>query len=69
MRTTKKPPKYSHHVTSDRARVVWRGRHMWLGKYGTPESKQKYARFVSAIATGGRVSRAHGGRPAEGWAI
>lgn len=55
MRTTKKPPKYSLHKTSGRARIVWKGRHIWLGKYGTPESRQRYARVIASIAADGRV--------------
>lgn len=54
MRQTKKPPKYGYHKTSGRARVIWKGHHIWLGQYGSPESKQKYARIVAAIASDGR---------------
>ncbi|GAB5494977.1 MAG: site-specific integrase [Phycisphaerales bacterium] len=55
MRTTKKPPKYCLHKPSGRARIVWKGRHIWLGKYGTPESRQRYARVIASIAAEGRV--------------
>lgn len=34
--------------------MIWRGQHIWLGRYGSPESRQKYARVIASIASDGR---------------
>lgn len=49
----KKPriPKYSLHKPSGRARVIVDGRHIWLGKYGSDESIERYNRMVAELAT------------------
>lgn len=39
-------PKYRHHKPSGRAVVTLDGRDVYLGKYGTPESKAEYNRIV-----------------------
>jgi integrase len=45
-----KIPKYSLHKPSGRARVIIDGRHIWLGKYGSDESVERYNRLVAEIA-------------------
>ena len=45
-------PKYAHHKASGRARVIIDGRHIYLGKYGSPESKRKYQKLVGKWLAG-----------------
>lgn len=40
-------PKYGHHQSSDRARVRINGKTIWLGKYGSPDSKRRYREAIS----------------------
>ncbi len=49
----KKPriPKYCLHKPSGRARVILDGQHVWLGKYGSDESIERYNRIVAELAT------------------
>jgi integrase len=42
-------PKYSSHKPSGQAKVRFNGRTIYLGKYGSPESKEAYARFIASI--------------------
>jgi integrase len=42
-------PKYSSHKPSGQAKVRFKGRTIYLGKYGSPESKEAYARFIASI--------------------
>ncbi len=42
-------PKYSLHKTSGHAKVRFNDRTVYLGKYGTPESKEAYAQFIASI--------------------
>ncbi len=42
-------PKYSLHKSSGNAKVRLNGKSRYLGKYGTPESKEAYAKFLAAI--------------------
>ena len=44
-----KLPKYSHHKPSGRARVRLNGKTTYLGKYGSPESYEAYAKFVTSL--------------------
>ncbi len=44
-----KPPKYSPHKPSGQAKVRSGGRTIYLGKYGSPESKKAYARFIADL--------------------
>lgn len=44
-----KPPAYSLHKPSGLAKVKYQGRITYLGKYGTPESKEAYGRFVATL--------------------
>ncbi len=58
----KKPriPKYSLHKPSGRARVILNGRHIFLGKFGTDASIERYNRLVAELASSaaGRTSTA-----------
>ena len=36
-------PSYRLHKASGQARTIINGRHIYLGKYGSPESRQRYA--------------------------
>jgi hypothetical protein len=40
-------PAYRLHKPSGQARVIVGGEHFYLGKYGSPESREEYARLVS----------------------
>ncbi len=42
-------PKYSLHKPSGQAKVRHNGRTIYLGKFGTPESKDRYAKFISSL--------------------
>jgi len=42
-------PKYSLHRPSGQAKVRHNGRTIYLGKFGTPESKAAYARFIANL--------------------
>jgi integrase len=43
-------PKYCHHKASNRAYVKIKGQRYYLGSYGSPDSKERYARFVAELA-------------------
>ena len=53
-RTTQ--PKYCLDKTSGRALVVLNGKRVWLGKYDTPESREKYHRIVGEWRAAGSRS-------------
>jgi len=40
-------PKYGLHKKSGHARVLIDGKHVYLGPYGSPESREKYARLIA----------------------
>lgn len=44
-------PKYSLHKASGRARAILNGRHIWLGKYGSEGSLERYNRLVAELIT------------------
>src|SRR5262245_14838662 len=46
-RLVHKPPAYSLHKPSGQAKVKDQGRVIYLGKYGSPESWEKYHRFLA----------------------
>ena len=58
-------PKYRHHKGSGQAFVQVKGKRHYLGRYGTPDSKERYARFVAelaaspVVAAAGRSHREH----------
>jgi hypothetical protein len=49
---TRKPPKLTHHVLSGRARVRYRGKDLYLGAHGSPESYQCYAEILARLSAG-----------------
>jgi hypothetical protein len=40
-------PAYRLHKPSGQARVIIDGKHVYLGEYGSPESREKYARLLA----------------------
>ena len=50
--TSKKLPVYRHHTPSGQARVRWQGREIYLGKFESPESRQRYAELLTKIVAG-----------------
>jgi len=45
-------PSYRLHKPSGQARTIIAGRHIYLGKYGSPESHEQYARLIAEAAQG-----------------
>ena len=43
----RRTPSYRLHKPSGQARVIINGEHIYLGKYGTPESYDRYDRLVA----------------------
>lgn len=52
MPKTARIPSYKLHKPSGQARVIIRGRQVYLGAFGSPESKEKYARLIAEMAAG-----------------
>jgi len=50
----KSVPSYRLHKPSGQARTIIDGRHVYLGKYNSPESRQRYARLLAELAQPGR---------------
>ena len=46
MSNSKNVPKYSLHKPSGQARVIIDGKHHYLGKFGSPESRNQYAKLI-----------------------
>ena len=46
----KSVPSYRLHKASGQARVIIDGRHVYLGKFNSPESRQNYARVVAEMS-------------------
>ena len=46
-RNTRRTPSYRLHKPSGQARVIIDGQHIYLGKFDTPESREKYHRLVA----------------------
>jgi integrase len=57
-------PKYSLHKPSGQAKIRFCGKDTYLGKYGLPESKEAYARFIASIPKAGEKAAA--AEPAPG---
>lgn len=57
-------PKYSHHKATGQARVRLGGNDVYLGKFDTPESHEKYRRVVAEYFAARVVSAKKGRRPA-----
>ena len=43
-------PKYRRHKGTGQSFVQVNGKRHYLGKFGTPESKQRYSRFIAELA-------------------
>ena len=43
-------PSYRLHKPSGQARTIIHGRHIYLGKYNSPESREKYARLLAELS-------------------
>lgn len=48
--TRKRLPKYSLHKGTGQARVIVEGRHIYLGKYGSDESRARYQQVIDSLA-------------------
>ena len=46
-RLSKRPPKYCHHKNTGHARVWIGGKAIFLGKYGSPESLERYEKIIA----------------------
>jgi hypothetical protein len=57
-------PAYCLHKPSGQARVILDGRHVYLGLYGSPQSREKYSRLISERFAGVAkpVEPQHGGK-------
>ena len=49
-------PAYRRHKSSGQARVIINQEHIYLGKYGSAESREKYARLISELNANGSVA-------------
>jgi integrase len=65
-RSTPSIPKYSLHKPSGRARVRIGGRDIYLGAYGSPESKEAYNRVIAEHLAGGVPTARPASRPSRG---
>ena len=50
MSVRRRVPAYKQHRPSGQARVIVDGRHVYLGKYGSDESRERYARLIAELA-------------------
>ena len=61
---TVRPPKYQLHKATGQARVRIKGRDIYLGKYLSPESKQRYRQVIADwLKNQDRVTRPDSARP------
>jgi hypothetical protein len=58
MPRTNQPPKYRHHKARNLAVVTINGHDHYLGAYGSPESRQEYARLIAEWSATGTTSAA-----------
>ncbi|MEM9490505.1 MAG: hypothetical protein AAGC55_15260 [Myxococcota bacterium] len=66
-RWTNHVPKLRHHKATGRAVVTLDGRHVYLGRYGTPEADAEYRRAIAEYLTLGEVrtpGRVNAAKPA-----
>ncbi len=47
-------PKYRHHKATDQALVEINGQRLYLGRHGTPDSKERYERLIAEYLHNGR---------------
>lgn len=58
MSASKKPPRYPDRPhQSGQARIVVNGRHIYLGPWGSPESRERYAQVCAELARTGRLAQ------------
>ena len=64
-RLSRKLPSYRHHKSDGRAVVTLNGRDVYLGRFGTPESRAEYDRLIAQWLASGRPPppRPSGPRP------
>ena len=61
---TVRPPKYQLHKATGQARVRIKGRDIYLGKYRSPESEQRYRQVIADwLKNQDRVTRQDSARP------
>ncbi len=48
-----KIPALHRHKASNRARVSWKGRHIYFGAWGAPETEEAYRRWAAELVSGG----------------
>jgi integrase len=61
---SKRIPSYRRHAATGQAVVTLCGRDVYLGKHGTPESREAYERAIAEWLTGRRLGKAADGRQA-----
>ena len=49
-------PSYRLHKPSGQARVIINREHICLGPYGSPESREKYARYIAEMSVSEQTS-------------
>lgn len=64
-RSSNRLPQIVHHKASGQARVRINGRDHYLGKFGTPESVENYARVLAEHSRGGAVAPIDPPQPGE----
>jgi integrase len=62
-------PKYSLHKSSGRARVIVDGQHIWLGKFGSDESVERYNRLVAELVASPAKIAARSTPPLDGLTV
>src|SRR4051812_34804689 len=55
-RLRNQPPAYRLHKPSGQARVRHGGKEIWLGRHGSPESRENYSRILAEISAQGGVT-------------
>src|SRR5512135_1358704 len=60
-----RPPKYRHYKPKNLAVVRIEGRDLYLGKYNSPESWEKYGRVIAEWRARGAVPSSSGGRATD----
>ena len=50
----KRTPSYRRHRASNRAYVEFDGHRIYLGRYGSPESREEYDRLIAEWLSNGR---------------
>ena len=64
--TTLRTPSYRHHKPSGQAVVTLDGRDIYLGRYGTPQSRAELDRLLARVAVERPTTPGSGLRPRDG---